>query len=212
MPILNNGASVHLWQAGCGLNLEVLQGVLLDQERGHPDHGQPPDVHLDVVEVGLVSVGSQQVERIEAQVSRAAVTIVLDTQEVAVILLVLQVVLCQRLEPDSDCEHRALHLVEAQGAVQIIRGVQHTHLAQDGTAVGLFEEDGQEGRHCKPAVLHLGFTVVVVRRLRDGAGRRVEGAPADSQVQGVEAKIRVLEPRVGEIPVALGHCEGGRPP
>jgi len=76
----------------------VLDDELKAQERGDANHGQPADVHLDIVEVYLVldPLPLQHADGVEAEVTGAAVLFVLHAQEIAVVLALLQVVLRQR--------------------------------------------------------------------------------------------------------------------
>mmetsp|Transcript_44597 Transcript_44597/g.117846 ORF Transcript_44597/g.117846 Transcript_44597/m.117846 type:complete len:255 (-) Transcript_44597:24-788(-) len=139
-----------------------------------------------------------QAQGVKAEVTGAALLLVLNGREVAVLLRALQVVLGQRLVTQQNQEHRGLHLVQAEGAVQLVLDLHGAELVEHGAPVSGLAEDGQERTHREAAMLHLGLTVVVV----DGLGRLVrlvEGARRDGDVQGVEAQVGRGEPRVLEV-------------
>merc|ERR1719361_1892849 len=100
--------------------------------------------------VALVGGGARtQSQRVKAKVTRATVRLILDRLPVIVTLLALLVVLGQGLNPQANEQHRRLHFIQAEGAVQPVLCVHSTELMEHGTPVRGLTEDGQEPHHCE---------------------------------------------------------------
>lgn len=101
----------------------VFDQELLEEECSNANHAKPTHVDFDVVETLLIAANrAAQLQRVETKVARAAVLLVLHTEDVVVCLISLQVVLSQCLVAEPQGKYRSLQFVQAQGAIQVVDG------------------------------------------------------------------------------------------